>query len=273
MSRVLVAGNVNHDRIWHLDRPLSAGERLNCLSRETRLGGGAFHTGMQLLHLGHDVLLAATLMDDAPGRAALSSLAALGFDTTHVRLIPGETAPADILLDARGERTIIAPPGRTRQPAGLACEARVDAVYVNASACAPELIAAMQGAPFSMAQFPAAATPRPADCLIGSSADLKSRSLPDLWRDGRDIAGDRLRHLVLTDGPGPVRIFNGGRTERVSPPQPLSVADTIGAGDTFAGAMMHGILGGISSREAAAQACRLTQDFLLSRHAHAALPL
>ena len=265
MSRILVAGNINHDCIWHLDRPLSSGARLSCLSRETRLGGGAYHTGMELLRLGATVLIAGTLMDDEAGRQALASLRQSGFDTTHITMTPGATQSADILLDPRGERTIIAPPGRMRAPVSLNGPVSVDAVYVNASACADDLLAAMEATPFSMAQFPSRPDARPADLLIGSAADLKSRSLPDLWQDSRMIAGERLSHLVITDGPGPVRIFNGEKIERANPPGRLSVPDTIGAGDTFAGALLHGVLTGQPVRDAAMEACRLTQAFLVAR--------
>lgn len=265
MSRILVAGNINHDCIWHLDRPLSSGARLSCLSRETRLGGGAYHTGMELLRLGATVLIAGTLMDDEAGRAALSALRQSGFDTTHVTMTPGATQSADILLDPRGERTIIAPPGRKRAPVSLNGPVSVDAIYVNASACGDDLLAAMEATPFSMAQFPTSPGARPADLLIGSAADLKSRSLPDLWQDGQAIAGERLAHLVITDGPGPVRIFNGEKLERANPPDRLSVPDTIGAGDTFAGALLYGVLNGQTAREAAMEACRLTQAFLKTR--------
>lgn len=270
MSRILVAGNINHDRVWHLDGPLVAGGRLSCLGRETRLGGGAFHTGAQLLRLGHAVSIAGSLMDDEAGRAALATLRSLGFDTRHVAILAGETAPADILLDPSGERTIVAPPNRRRPPVALAGPVEADAVYVNAAACSPELIAAMEQAPLGVAQFPAREAARPADILIGSAADLEGRDAHDLWRAARRIAGKRLSHLVVTDGPEPVRLIDGETVRLVPPPGQLSLADTIGAGDTFAGSYLHAVLAGLSPPDAALAACRLTEEHLIARRDGAA---
>lgn len=272
MARILVAGNINHDRVWHLDRPLVPGGRLSCLSREVRLGGGAFHTGAQLLRLGHTVAIAGSLMDDEAGRAALATLDAMGFDTAHVAVIAGETAPADILLDPAGERTIIAPPNRKRPPAGLAGPVEADAIYVNAAACSPVLLAAMERAPLCVAQFPAREEARPAHILVGSAADMAGHDYPDLWATARRIAGGRLSHVVITDGPEPVRLMDRDTIRLVPPPDRLQLADTIGAGDTFAASYLHAVLAGHAPPQAALLACRLTEDYLIERRDRAHSP-
>lgn len=265
MARLLVAGNINHDCVWHLDRPLVPGERLSCLFREIRLGGGAFHTGAQLLRLGHSVAIAGTLMDDSLGMAALRTLEDMGFDTRHVTVISGETAPADILLDPSGERTIIAPPHRTRPPVRLNSPPDYDGLYVNAAACTPDLLIAMERASLSVAQFPAREALRPAHILIGSAADVAGRDYAELWLAAHRIAGDRLSHFVITDGPDPVRLMDSETIRLVPPPERLQLADTIGAGDTFAGSYLHAILAGHLPPEAALLACRLTEDHLIER--------
>lgn len=270
MGRILVAGNVNHDRIWHLDRPLAPGGRLSCLSRELRLGGGAFHTGSQLLRLGHEVMIATSLMDDEAGRDALSALEKAGFDTRHIALLPGETQPSDILLDPSGERTIIAPPNRQRPPAAPRGPVQADAIYVNAATCAPALLEAMRQSPLSVTQFPAREEERPAHIVIGSAADLKGRGMEDLWPAAGRVAGERLSCLVVTDGPEPVRLYDGARLALVPPPERLALTDTIGAGDMFAGGFLHALLQGESAPQAALLACRLTEDRLLERRQGAA---
>ena len=265
MAHILVAGNINHDRVWHLDRPLTPGGRLSCVNREVRLGGGAFHTGAQLLRLGHAVTIAGHLMDDETGHKALSTLETMGFDTARVSMIPGETAAADILLDPTGERTIIAPPNRKRLAADLFGAVDTDAIYVNASECGPGLLVVMEKALLSIAQFPAKEAARPADILIGSAADMVGHDYADLWSVAHRIAGTRLSHFVITDGPDPVRLMDSATIRLVPPPERLQLADTIGAGDTFAGSYLHAILAGHAPPEAALLACRLTEDHLIAR--------
>ncbi|MCX8995855.1 PfkB family carbohydrate kinase [Rhizobiaceae bacterium BDR2-2] len=265
MARILVAGNINHDRIWHLDRTLVPGGRLSCLDREIRLGGGAYHTGAQLLRLGHTVLIAGGLMNDETGREALAALKGMGFDTTHVAVVDGKTAPADILLDPSGERTIIAPPGRRRPPVTVSGAVEADAVYVNAAECTTGLLDAMRRAPLGMAQFPARESARPADILIGSAADMSGRDYPDILAAAHRIAGARLTHLVMTDGPEPVRLIDEETIRLVPPPGRLRLADTIGAGDIFAGSYLHAVLDGLPPPDAALEACRLTERRLVER--------
>lgn len=265
MARILVAGNINHDRVWHLDRPLVAGGRLSCRSREVRLGGGAYHTGSELLKRGHEVMIAGSLMDDETGRNTLQDLNALGFDTRHVILIPGETAPADILLDPSGQRTIIAPPNRKRPPATIQTGPSCDSIYVNAAACADVLLAAMRDAPLCLAQFPVREEARPADYLVGSTEDLVAFDESMLWPMAQRIAGTRLKSLIVTAGPDPVRLFNGEETRQVAPPERLVLTDTIGAGDIFAGNLLHALIEGLTPEAATRLACRLTDDRLIER--------
>ena len=184
----------------------------------------------------------------------------------------GETAPADILLDPSGERTIIAPPHRVRRPVDLKESATVDAIYVNAADCTPALHAQMIKTPLSVAQFPAREAPRPADILIGSTADLAGSDYGALWQAACRIAGERLAHFVLTDGPDPVRLMDHDEIRIVLPPERLTLSETIGAGDTFAGSYIHAILSGHAPPEAALIACRLTEDHLIERRDRAQSP-
>ena len=103
MHRILVIGNINHDRIWRLDAPLVPGGRLPVRDKAVVLGGGAFHTGSTLIALGAQVVLISRVMSDEMGAAALATLGRAGFDTSHIERVQGETEPLDILLDPEGD--------------------------------------------------------------------------------------------------------------------------------------------------------------------------
>lgn len=261
MPRVIVIGSVNHDRIWQLDAPLVPGGRILFSSRTTQLGGGAFYTGQQLLELGAEVAIVSRLMQDEQGEAALKSLVAAGFDSRHIVMATGETAPLEIFLEPNGERTIIAP---TRRTVPLTATEKLSGagVYINALALDDDLVGQIDAQPLVVSQFPLRpATPRPADYVISSRDDVAD-DLHVAWERAGQIAGSRLKMLVLTDGPRPITLFDGSATVEVEPAEKVDTANTIGAGDRFAGAFLFALLEGLAPAPAARDASRVTAEWL-----------
>lgn len=244
-KRVVVIGHINHDRIWRLTEPLRAGGRIAWSSRETRLGGGGYFTARRLLDLGHDVALLSNLMSDAHGKAALADLEAAGFDTSLIARRDGETDFADILLDPTGERTILSSERRLSRTFLLDEPVHADAFYVNAPKLPKTILASLERAALVVSQFPLReGEPRTADIMVGSKADLPGVSMPDAWRRARRLGSERLTHLVMTDGPAAISIFDGQIEHTVALDRTVSVPDTIGAGDSFSGALINALLSG-----------------------------
>ncbi|MFK0160955.1 PfkB family carbohydrate kinase [Rhizobium sp. NPDC090279] len=264
MPRVIVIGSVNHDRIWQLDAPLVPGGRIQFSSRTTQLGGGAFYTGRQLLELGADVAIVTRLMPDEQGQAALKSLVSAGFNIEHITMAAGETAPLEILLEPSGERTIIAPAGRS-QPHTASGNLSGAGVYINALALDESLVAQIDAQPLVVSQFPLRpATPRPADYVISSRDDVPD-DLTLAWQRAGQIAGSRLKMLVLTDGTRPITLFDGSQTVEVAPADRVDTTNTIGAGDRFAGSFLFSLLEGKPPAAAARDASRTTAEWLRRR--------
>ncbi|NLR97642.1 carbohydrate kinase [Rhizobium sp. P38BS-XIX] len=264
MPRIIVIGSVNHDRIWQLDAPLVPGGRIQFSSRTTRLGGGAFYTGQQLLQLGADVAIVSRLMRDDQGRAALQSLTTDGFDVEHIAMLPGETAPLEIFLEPNGERTIIAPAGRT-QPLTATGKLSGAGVYINALALDQSLVDQIDAQPLVVTQFPLRpATPRPSDYVISSRNDVPD-DLAHAWQRAGQIGGSRLKMLVLTDGTRPITLFDGSQTVEVAPADRVNTTNTIGAGDRFAGSFLFALLEGKTPAAAAQDASRITAEWLRRR--------
>lgn len=267
-KRVIVVGHINHDRIWRLTEPLRAGGRIAWSSRETRLGGGGYFTARRLLELGHDLALLSNLMTDGHGREALTALQAAGFDTTLITPREGETDFADILLDPTGERTILSSERRLSRSFHLEQPVEADAFYVNAPKMPETILASLHQSPLVLSQFPLReAEPRPADVMIGSKADLPGMALADIWSRASTLAGPRLRHLVMTDGPAAITVVDGSVEHSVSLDRIVTVRDTIGAGDTFSGSLLHGLLQGTDVVEAAKIAGDETTAWLTQREA------
>ncbi|MFN3507226.1 MAG: PfkB family carbohydrate kinase [Allorhizobium sp.] len=250
-KRVVVIGHINHDRIWRLTEPLRPGGRIAWSSRETRLGGGGYFTARRLLDLGHDVALLSNLMSDAHGETALAELQAAGFDTTLISRRDGETDLADILLDPTGDRTILSSERRLSRTFLLDQPIMADAFYVNAPRLPGTILASLNHAPLVVSQFPLReGEVRPADIMVGSKADLPGTSIAEVWVTARRLATERLTHLVMTDGPAAISVYDGSTETRVTLNRQVTVRDTIGAGDTFSGSLVHALLGGKDVNEA-----------------------
>jgi sugar/nucleoside kinase (ribokinase family) len=265
-ERVMVIGHVNHDRIWRLTEPLRAGGRIPWSSRDTRLGGGGYFTAKRLRDLGHDVAILSNLMTDDHGDRAMADLDALGFDTALITRVPGNTDFADILLDPAGERTILSNERRLSREFSLDAALSDTVFYVNAPLLPETIITSLAQARLVVSQFPLRnAAPRPADIMIGSKADLPDLDITDAWALASELAVGRLRHLVMTDGPEAISIYDGTREITVAIAVRVSVRDTIGAGDSFSGGLIHALLSGADIVEAARIAADLTAQWLVGR--------
>lgn len=267
-KRIVVIGHINHDRIWRLTEPLRAGGRIAWSSRETRLGGGGYFTARRLLDLGHDVALLSNLMDDAHGEEALAELKEAGFDTTLIARRDGQTDFADIMLDPTGERTILSSERRLSRTFVLDRAIKADAFYVNAPKLPDAILTSLNRAPLVISQFPLReGEVRPADIMVGSKADLPGTPIAEVWVMARRLATERLTHLVMTDGPAAISVFDGKIETQVSLSRRVTVRDTIGAGDTFSGSLMHALLGGKNAVEASQLAGDETTAWLEKREA------
>ncbi|MDE1994022.1 MAG: carbohydrate kinase [Rhizobiaceae bacterium] len=260
--RVIAVGSVNHDRIWHLNETLTPGGRLHFTSRTTQLGGGAYYTGCQLLELGAHVALISRLMADERGIAARNTLATMGFDCGYINMLPGQTTPLEILLEPSGERTILARSAATQMPLATAGTLVGEAVYINAVLLEKSLVEKIEALPLVMSQMPLRpAIARASDVVISSRADVPGDN-QDVWNRAAQIAGSRLKMLVLTDGPRAITLFDGRTATTVEPQEFVRTGDTIGAGDRFAGSYLFALLNGHDHVTAARQASALTARWL-----------
>ncbi|MCJ7993737.1 carbohydrate kinase [Rhizobium cremeum] len=265
---VVVIGHVNHDRVWRLKEPLRPGGRIAWIDRTVRLGGGGYYTGGMLRALGRNVELVTTLADDEHGRGALEELRREGFGTDHVTLGEGETEFAEIFLDPTGERTILGSTKRIARHFKLERPLQAGAFYVNGMQLSDAIVASLDKAALVVSQFPLRnPTPRPADVIVGSRADFPGQGLDEIWQAARTIAGNRLKDLMLTDGPNEISVYDGRNETRVVVHERVVTADTIGAGDSFSGALLHELLNGMPITAAAASACERTADWLRRRDA------
>jgi sugar/nucleoside kinase (ribokinase family) len=94
---------------------------------------------------------------------------------------------------------------------------------------------------------------RPAHVLVASASDLREDERSAPWETGRRAAGDALRWMVVTLGPGGARAYSSGRSLHV-PAREVVAVDSTGAGDVFAAGLVHALAGGAPMETALATA-------------------
>ncbi|MGL5039063.1 MAG: PfkB family carbohydrate kinase [Aeromonas sp.] len=248
MSRILLLANLNCDHVLSLSESLVAGARLDYVDQGRRLGGGAANTGIGLVWAGHEVAIASRIGLDEIGDWLLEQAASYGLDCRHVERFGGETGELLILVDSSGERTILRRPRRPDLPGELPLEG-VDCLYVNYPGNA--IVGYMQqmlSKSFVVAQYPKGGQgSRPCHVLVASRADLGGVSDP--WLHARQLAGAQLEWLVLTEGKAGAIAIHADEQIRVMA-RPVCVVDTTGAGDAFAGGLIHGLARGMAMKDA-----------------------
>ncbi|MBT1445167.1 ribokinase [Shewanella sp. JM162201] len=254
MANILLVANLNCDRILLLDKPLASGGRFHYHDGGQRLGGGGANTGLGLVWAGHRVALVSQVGRDDIGDWLLAETSTAGIDCHLIQRRPGNTCEMLLMMTPNGDRTIIRPQRPIFELPAPPRWHRWDALYINSSAEGAVSWAktALEQC-LVVGQLAKDERQRPCHILITSASDLAGRPEGDLWQYGRSIAGDSLRHFIVTDGAKGARAFSADGMIRVAA-KPARVVDTTGAGDVYAAGLMHGLLCGMALKEAMAEA-------------------
>ncbi len=246
MARILVVGSVASDEVVRLDRPLAEGAHLEAKSLGARLGGGAANTGLALAFAGNDTVLISSLGGDDLGRGLLAQLNAGGIDTSHVLTIHSPTTRSIVMIDARGERTIVNLERCIDPDPGRLVDIPADVLYVRSRApgLAPFLSAKAARCRIVAHIPPLDAGCLPAHILVASASDLPGEVLSDPFAAGREIAGDILEWVVVTKGADGAKAYGANETLSLAAPS-VTALDSTGAGDAFAAGLVHGLAAGM----------------------------
>jgi ribokinase len=238
--RCAVVGHVEWVEFARVPRMPLAGEIVHAERVWGEPAGGGAVVARQLALLAGRCEFFTALGEDELGREAARRLAQLGVDV-HVRW-GGATRRAWTHVDRAGERTITVLGDKLLADGPLPLSGYDLVFFVSGTR------AALRSA--REARF-LAATVRELDTLRGGvEVDLLVASAND---PGERYDGSlRARHLALTDG------ANGGTLDGVPYAAALSarVADTYGAGDSFAAALAFGLARGDEPSAAVALAAR-----------------
>jgi sulfofructose kinase len=263
LTDVVGVGECSLDEVWILpgETPPSGG-KVRARQRET-LGGGQVATALvACARLGLKTAFAGAVGDDPTGTAVLAGLSAEGVDVGPARVVAGGgTRAALLLVDARGERTVIEHVDRRvvvphdALPAAAIATARVlhlDATHLPTSLAAARL-AREHGAIVSLDVDHV--VPGLDELIALSDLCITSEAVPAQLTGEADLEQALRRLARLT--PGLVGCTLGARGAMaldgghllMSPAFAADVVDTTACGDTFHAAAICAFLDGKSVGE------------------------
>jgi fructokinase len=235
-----------------------------------RLGGAPFNFAVHAHRLGHRVIFLSAVGDDEAGRAAVSQASSLGLTTDFIQVTADQpTGCVTVRLDAEGH-----PDFTIHRPAAYDC-VRLDAGHVARLAAArPDWI--YFGTLFAMEPAARGELQRVLDAATGARHlyDVNLRTgcyTPELVRELYALSdavkmndGEAELFPDLIEAPA-VAITRGergcvvriGKDQSDCPGRAVQVADTVGAGDAFAAAFVHGLAAGWNAAQTGDFANRL----------------
>lgn len=252
--RIAVVGSLNVDFTFRLPRIPGPGETLTARGMEVHFGGKGANQAVAAARAGAEVSLIGCIGSDEQGERYRAYLEGEGIRTDMLFVSDGPTGSAFIALDENGENSIIVHLGANAQ---LSIEhirrcvgvlEKADAVLLQLECPLAVVAHAFQLA--RAAGVPVIVNPSPflADAVnVFKGADvwiLNQLEFDQLngvialnvgtdLREGPELLGAKV--LVVTHGAKPTILITGREKIAIHPPQ-VKPVDTVGAGDTFAGA-------------------------------------
>lgn len=246
MAEVAVYGTVAADvvlRVPALPRP---GDHIAAKPLGWRLGGSSANVACALAGAGHHVQLVGPVGTDGMAEALVAELHRRGVGTDCLIPVDLPSPRALILLSPDGERTILAiehPGAASAFPIDDAPEVdAVDCVYVESYERFSTVVAERSPHALLVATPPEdVGDSWPADVLVGSERQYPEAWLASPFEFARDVAGSRLRWVVVTRGRRGADAYGHAGSWHVDARAARQV-DATGAGDAFAAGLIAGLL-------------------------------
>jgi fructoselysine 6-kinase len=217
------------------------------------VGGNALNVAVGLRDLGHDVAYAGAVGSDDAGRAVLAAARARGIDTTHVQVGEGATGLTTIRLTADGDRVfeseVLGTSGRFRATAAALAELGRRAWVHGAGLWGGvDGFAGLRqaGARLSYDFSHASAPERMAELCPHLEVAFLSAPGGDAAAAAelgeRAVAEGAVTAIVTRGRHGSLAVSGGGVHHQ--PPVPVTVVDTLGAGDAYIAACISALVEG-----------------------------
>ena len=266
--RITVLGSLNMDISVTVPRLPGPGSTVLGSAARFTPGGKGANQAVAAARLGADVRMVGCVGDDDFGRQLRAALRAEGIDADATRVV--RSAPsglAMIAVDEAGENLIIVAPGANHQvgPADIANANDAGLLVISAEIPVPAIAQALAQAeghkilnlapaPDNAAELVAAAGER-LDWLVVNESEAAAvlghpvSGLADARTAATELTAKGPRHAVVTAGAHGAALAGPDGTHTIDGFN-VTAVDTVGAGDTFVGALAVALAAGVPPPEA-----------------------
>ncbi|MEV4460215.1 ribokinase [Microbispora sp. NPDC049633] len=245
---ISVFGSANMDLVAYVAQAPKPGETITGRAFRTIPGGKGANQAIAAARAGAEVAFLGAVGDDAFGPGLRAALTEAGVDTSGLRVVPGPSGVAHIVVQDGGDNSIIVVPGANGavtgpSPRDAETIGRSDALLLQLELPMDAVVAAARVPGAEVILTPAPAVPLPAELLeaVGlivpnehEAAALTGRDDP---RDALEALLDLVPEAVVTLGARGALYGSRDGTRLREPAVPVRAVDTTAAGDTFAGAL------------------------------------
>jgi ribokinase len=284
--RVTVLGSINMDiSVTVAELPSPGATVLGGAARFTPGGKGA-NQAVAAARLGASVRMVGCVGQDDFGRQLVEALAAEGIDTAAVAVLDGApTGLAMITVDASGENIITVAPGANHEVS----HSRIgdtDVLVISAEIPLDVVRQALGEQPLVMLNLAPAPPEAAAAAIVGQGVDwlvvneteaAAVLGTPVHGLDGARQAAAGLvaagaRNAVVTAGAHGAALASATVDPVTVPGFPVTAVDSVGAGDTFVGALAVALAAGIAAGDAVTVAAAAAAAKVTKRGAQAGMP-
>jgi ribokinase len=236
--RALVVGSTNIDLVLEVDAIPLPGETVQARHAHRMPGGKGANQAVALARLGAEVRFVSAVGDDW----SLGELVREGVDVGGVLRADVETGTAVVLLDGRGENSIVVSAGANALVAAPP-DVTADVVLLSLEVPLVTVVETARRATCPVVLNPSPWQPLPPELLAAVDVIVVNET-------EAAALGDVAPHVVVTLGARGATVDG-----RPVPAHPVEAVDTTGAGDCFAAALALGVGAGKPLLEAAELAC------------------
>jgi ribokinase len=267
--KVTVLGSLNMDISVTVPRLPGPGVTVLGAAAQFTPGGKGANQAVAAARLGADVRMVGCVGDDDFGRRLLAALRAEGIDADATRVVrSAPTGLAMIAVDEAGENLIIVAPGANHQvgPADLANANDASLLVISAEIPVPAIAQALAQAAGRSCVLNLAPAPANAAELVTTAGEYldwlvvnESEAAAVLGHpvsglaDAKQAAAQLIalgpRHAVVTAGARGAALAGPDGTDTIDG-FTVTAVDTVGAGDTFVGALAVALAAGVPPPEA-----------------------